>query len=80
MQDSEYMEWIKKDKEHQAKAQSKAISLQDCLKEFTKEEIMGEEDTFYCSACKTHQRITKTIDIWSAPEVIASYLYSFLRF
>ncbi|TPX34231.1 hypothetical protein SmJEL517_g03085 [Synchytrium microbalum] len=55
----------------------KPIRLEDCLREFMKEEVMGEEDTWYCPKCKKHQRIKKKLDIWSAPEVLVFHLKRF---
>ncbi|KAJ3097269.1 ubiquitin carboxyl-terminal hydrolase [Phlyctochytrium planicorne] len=56
---------------------NKAITLLDCLNEFRKEEIMGEEDTWYCPQCKEHQRIKKKLDIWSVPETLVFHLKRF---
>ncbi|KAJ3219018.1 ubiquitin carboxyl-terminal hydrolase [Dinochytrium kinnereticum] len=57
--------------------EKKTITLSHCLNEFMKEEIMGEEDTWYCPRCKEHRRIKKKLDIWSAPEILVFHLKRF---
>jgi ubiquitin carboxyl-terminal hydrolase 4/11/15 len=47
----------------------KNVTLHDCLRDFMREEVMGEEDTWYCPSCKDHKKIKKKLDIWSVPEV-----------
>ncbi|KAJ3328167.1 CSN-associated deubiquitinating enzyme Ubp12 [Blyttiomyces sp. JEL0837] len=55
----------------------KNITLQDCLNEFMKEEIMGDDDTWYCPRCKDHKKIKKKLDIWSVPETLVFHLKRF---
>ncbi|KAJ3088386.1 ubiquitin carboxyl-terminal hydrolase [Quaeritorhiza haematococci] len=55
----------------------KSTSLRDCLNEYMKEELLGEEDTWYCPRCKQHQRIKKKIDIWTVPEILVFHLKRF---
>ncbi|TPX51593.1 hypothetical protein SeLEV6574_g00210 [Synchytrium endobioticum] len=65
---------------HEAKSTSKdtkPITLEDCLQEFMKEEIMGEDDTWFCPACQKHQRSMKKIDLWSVPEILVFHLKRF---
>lgn len=56
---------------------NKGISLQDCLDEFTKEEMLGEDDLWYCPQCKEHQQATKKFDLWKAPDVLVVHLKRF---
>ncbi|KAI0032314.1 hypothetical protein K488DRAFT_12425, partial [Vararia minispora EC-137] len=60
-----------------AKAQKNSITLDDCLKEFTKEEQLGEDDLWYCPTCKKHQQATKKFDIWGVPDVLVVHLKRF---
>lgn len=53
------------------------ITIQDCLHEFTKEERLGEDDTWYCPDCKKHQQATKKVEIWKVPDVL---VFAFKRF
>ncbi|SCV70333.1 BQ2448_1727 [Microbotryum intermedium] len=58
-------------------AAKKAITIQDCLNEFTKEERLGEDDTWYCPVCKKHQQATKKVELWKVPDVL---VFAFKRF
>ncbi|KAJ3292022.1 CSN-associated deubiquitinating enzyme Ubp12 [Rhizoclosmatium sp. JEL0117] len=60
-----------------ANSVKKQILLDDCLKEFMKEEIMGDDDTWYCPKCKEHKKIKKKLDIWSVPDVLVLHLKRF---
>ncbi|PIA15957.1 peptidase C19, ubiquitin carboxyl-terminal hydrolase 2, partial [Coemansia reversa NRRL 1564] len=53
------------------------ITLEDCLAEFTRPEQLGEEDPWYCSKCKEHQRATKKFDLWRVPEILVVHLKRF---
>lgn len=53
------------------------ISLDDCLKEFEKEEILSEQDTWYCPRCKEHRRASKKFDLWKTPDILAVHLKRF---
>ena len=60
-----------------AKGGKKAISLEDCLSEYTKEEQLGEEDPWYCPNCKKHQQASKKLDIWRLPDILVVHLKRF---
>lgn len=69
---------ITKEIERKGKGGKKqAITIQDCLKEFTKEERLGEDDTWYCPDCKKHQQATKKVEIWKVPDVLVFALKRF---
>ncbi|GAA5827452.1 hypothetical protein JCM11251_003818 [Rhodosporidiobolus azoricus] len=55
----------------------KAITLQDCLVEFTKEERLGEDDQWYCSSCKEFKQATKKVELWKVPDVLVFALKRF---
>ncbi|KAJ2609628.1 hypothetical protein H4S08_003960 [Coemansia sp. RSA 1365] len=57
--------------------QQRKITLEDCLAEFTRPEQLGEEDPWYCSKCKEHQRATKKFDLWRVPEILVVHLKRF---
>ena len=53
------------------------ISLRDCFQLFGSEEVLGEEDQWYCGECKTHVRASKKIDLWKLPEILIIHLKRF---
>lgn len=52
------------------RAQAEPISLDSCLKAFTSEEELGEDELYYCSKCKTHRLATKKLDLWRLPPIL----------
>lgn len=53
------------------------INLYDCLDEFEKEEILSEDDKWYCPRCKEHCRAAKKFDLWLTPDVLIVHLKRF---
>ncbi|KAK0732880.1 hypothetical protein B0T21DRAFT_291331 [Apiosordaria backusii] len=53
------------------------IALEDCLDEFEKEEILSEQDTWYCPRCKEHRRASKKFDLWKTPDILVVHLKRF---
>lgn len=58
--------------EQSRRAQAEPISLDSCLKAFTSEEELGEDELYYCSKCKTHRLATKKLDLWRLPPILVS--------
>lgn len=56
---------------------NKGISLDDCLNEFEKDEVLSEEDKWYCPRCKEHRRAAKKFDIWKTPDILVVHLKRF---
>lgn len=58
------------------------ITLNDCLQAFTTEEILSEEDPWYCSNCKQHRQASKKFDLWRLPQVLVIHLkrFSYTRY
>ena len=44
------------------------VALDECFKEFSKEEVLETER--YCSNCKAHRQVKKTMNLWRLPEVL----------
>jgi ubiquitin carboxyl-terminal hydrolase 4/11/15 len=71
------------DKELVAKRAARAqrrkhgITLDDCLNEFGKEEVLSADDTWYCPRCKLHQRATKKFELWKTPDILIVHLKRF---
>lgn len=58
----------------------RGIYLSDCLDLFSKPEVLGEDDVWYCSKCQELRQATKTIDIWKVPEIFTVHLKRFSSF
>lgn len=57
--------------------QKNGITLDDCLDEFEKEEILSEQDTWYCPRCKEHRRASKKFELWKSPDILVVHLKRF---
>lgn len=64
-------------KKARAARKRNGISLDDCLDEFEKEEILSEQDTWYCPRCKEHRRASKKFDLWKTPDILVVHLKRF---
>ena len=53
------------------------ITLDDCLNEFGKEEILSENDAWYCPRCKEHRRASKKFELWTVPDILVVHLKRF---
>ncbi|XP_034723885.1 ubiquitin carboxyl-terminal hydrolase 32 isoform X5 [Etheostoma cragini] len=63
--------------EQSRRAQAEPISLDSCLKAFTSEEELGEDELYYCSKCRTHRLATKKLDLWRLPPMLIVHLKRF---
>jgi ubiquitin carboxyl-terminal hydrolase 4/11/15 len=55
----------------------KGVTLSDCLDEFGKEEILSENDAWYCPRCKQHRRASKKFELWKTPDILVIHLKRF---
>merc|ERR1712130_671889 len=70
-------DWPRHESAKQNREKEKIISLNDCFVEFTKKEILGESDAWYCSQCKKHQCAEKKFDLFSLPDTLIIHLKRF---
>lgn len=63
--------------EKSRRMQTEPIDLDDCLRAFTKEEELGEDEKYYCSKCKEHRLAAKKLDIWKLPPILIIHLKRF---
>uniref|UniRef100_A0A8C3SYV0 ubiquitinyl hydrolase 1 n=1 Tax=Chelydra serpentina TaxID=8475 RepID=A0A8C3SYV0_CHESE len=63
--------------EQSRQAQAEPINLDSCLRAFTSEEELGEDEMYYCSKCKTHCLATKKLDLWRLPPILIIHLKRF---
>uniref|UniRef100_A0A8C4R9Q7 Ubiquitin carboxyl-terminal hydrolase 32 n=1 Tax=Eptatretus burgeri TaxID=7764 RepID=A0A8C4R9Q7_EPTBU len=59
------------------RSQSEPINLHSCLRAFTTEEHLGEDELYYCSKCRTHRLASKKLDIWRLPPILIIHLKRF---
>ncbi|KAL7273702.1 hypothetical protein RUND412_003422 [Rhizina undulata] len=62
---------------HREDRRQKGIHLEDCLDEFAKNEILSEEDPWYCPRCKEHRRASKKFELWKCPDILVVHLKRF---
>jgi len=65
-----------KPKEAGGKGKS-GVDLVDCLQAFTKEEKLKEGNEYYCKTCKKLLTVTKKMDMWKLPDIMAIQLKRF---
>lgn len=68
---------LKKKQERRSQRRKVGITFDDCLAEFEKDEILSEQDTWYCPRCKEHRRASKKFDLWKTPDILAVHLKRF---
>ncbi|EGX94391.1 ubiquitin C-terminal hydrolase, putative [Cordyceps militaris CM01] len=56
---------------------SRGITLDECLDEFERAEILSENDMWYCPRCKEHRRASKKFDLWKTPDYLVTHLKRF---
>jgi ubiquitin carboxyl-terminal hydrolase 4/11 len=68
---------LDKAQQSRARRRKNGITLEDCLDEFEREEVLSEHDTWYCPRCKQHQRASKKFDLWKTPDILVVHLKRF---
>lgn len=58
-------------------ASTSKCTLQDCLRLFSKEEKLTDNNRFYCSHCRARRDSSKKIEIWKLPPVLLVHLKRF---
>lgn len=64
-------------RERRQRRKKNGISLGECLDEFGKEEILSENDAWYCPRCKEHRRASKKFELWKTPDILVMHLKRF---
>ena len=68
---------LTKQRQLRSQRRRQGVSLGDCLDEFGKEEILSENDAWYCPRCKEHRRAGKTFELWKSPDILVIHLKRF---
>lgn len=71
-------ELTKRRAEREAKM-NEGMALDECLNEFRKDEILSENDAWYCPRCKEHRQARKKFELWSAPDIVVIHLKRFTQ-
>lgn len=58
-------------------ASTSKCSLQDCLRLFSKEEKLTDNNKVFCRHCKAHRDSTKKLEIWKVPPIVLVHLKRF---
>lgn len=66
-----------KKKEAEEEKKEAGIQIYDCIRQFEQPEQLGEDNMWYCSKCKKHQRAFKKMEIYKAPPVLVIHLKRF---
>lgn len=64
-------------KKKRAARKKSGITLEDCFAETAKTEVLSEENAWYCNRCKELRRASKTLEIWTAPDILVVHLKRF---
>ncbi|QDS75201.1 hypothetical protein FKW77_008825 [Venturia effusa] len=64
-------------KARRAANRKNGISLDDCFSATSKGEVLTEENQWYCNRCKELRQAEKTLEIWTAPDVLVIHLKRF---
>lgn len=56
------------------------ITLEECFTETSKSEVLSEDNAWYCNRCKELRRATKTLEIWTLPDILIVHLKRFSGF
>ena len=68
---------VKEKKERRETRKKNGITLDDCFVETGKREVLSEDNAWYCNRCKELRRATKTLEIWTIPDILVVHLKRF---
>lgn len=57
--------------------ENSSISIDDCFNEFKREEMLDEDNKWYCNKCKDHVQATKQLEIFKLPPILIINLKRF---
>ncbi|KAI0105423.1 hypothetical protein GGR51DRAFT_187146 [Nemania sp. FL0031] len=63
--------------EARAKRRKHGLTLDECLDEFERDEVLSEQDMWFCPRCKEHRRASKKLDLWKTPDILIIHLKRF---
>lgn len=66
-----------KKRERREMRKKHGITLEDCFMETGKREKLSEDNAWYCNRCKELRQATKTLEIWTCPDIVVVHLKRF---
>lgn len=64
-------------KARRAARKKSGVTLNECFEETSKSEVLSEENAWYCGRCKELRRATKTLELWTVPDILVVHLKRF---
>lgn len=52
-------------------------TLEECIEQFSAEEVLDGDNAWYCAKCKARVTATKTLELWKPPPVLVVHLKRF---
>ena len=68
---------LEKKRERRAARKKAGVNLDECFDESAKSEVLSEDNAWYCNRCKERRRATKTLELWSIPDILVVHLKRF---
>ncbi|KAL9058896.1 MAG: hypothetical protein Q9162_001452 [Coniocarpon cinnabarinum] len=68
---------LDKKRERRSARRKAGVALDDCFDESAKSEVLSEDNAWYCNRCKEMRRATKTLELWSVPDILVVHLKRF---
>jgi len=65
------------EEENKEGKESSNVNIADCFEQFELPEQLGEDNAWYCSKCKEHQKATKKMEIYKAPPILVLHFKRF---
>lgn len=65
----------RRNKRHQRRRNG--ITLEDCFTETGKTEVLSQDNAWYCNRCKELRRASKTLELWTVPDILVVHLKRF---
>ncbi|KAK3676083.1 hypothetical protein LTR78_003833 [Recurvomyces mirabilis] len=64
-------------KQTRAARRKHGVTLEDCFQETGKREILSADNAWYCNRCKEMRQAAKTLEIWTAPDILIVHMKRF---
>lgn len=64
-------------KARRAARRKNGVTLEECFEETVKTEVLSEDNAWFCGQCKERRRATKTLEIWTVPDILVVHLKRF---